>query len=309
MYSIVIPLYNKEGYIARAIKSVLAQTYQEFEIIVINDGCTDNSANEVAVFDDDRIHIINQVNAGVSAARNRGILEAKQSFIAFLDADDEWYPDYLESIANLQNAYPECQVFATSYIYKDGEQSTLPDIGFKGTSGVIDNYFELACKGSPLLCTNAVTVSKKELISVGMFMDNVKSGEDLLLWAKLAQSCKIAYLNSAKVIYYFPVRIDVKLDIRMPDSKDIVFQELLKMYLLETRADLKRAMRSYIGHWCKIRLHIFSHNRKPWLAFNEYTKMIKFTPTNLKGLLLLILAFSPAFIHNLAFNSKMNKMK
>ena len=116
MYSIVIPLYNKEKYIARAIKSVLAQTYQEFEIIVINDGCTDNSANEVAMFDDDRIKIINQVNAGVSAARNRGILEAKQSFIAFLDADDEWYPDYLESIANLQGAYPECQVFATSYI-------------------------------------------------------------------------------------------------------------------------------------------------------------------------------------------------
>lgn len=309
MYSIVIPLYNKEKYIARAIKSVLAQTYQEFEIIVINDGCTDNSANEVAVFDDDRIKIINQVNAGVSAARNRGILEAKQSFIAFLDADDEWYPDYLESIANLQGAYPECQVFATSYIYKDGEKSMLPNIAFKGTSGVIDNYFELACKGSPLLWTSAVTVSKKELISVGMFMDNVKSGEDLLLWAKLAQFCKIAYLNSAKAIYYFPVRIDVKLNIRMPDSKDIVYRELRKMYSVETRADIKRSMRGYIGHWCKIRLHIFSHNKKPLLAFNEYIKMIKFTPVNLKGLLLLIFAFLPTFIHNRVFSSKMNKMK
>ncbi|MBK8361826.1 MAG: hypothetical protein IPL15_23900 [Comamonadaceae bacterium] len=88
-------------------------------------------------------------------------------------------------------------------------------------------------------------------------MDNVKSGEDLLLWAKLAQFCKIAYLNSAKAIYYFPVRIDVKLNIRMPDSKDIVYQELRKMYSVETRADIKRSMRGYIGHWCKIRLHIF----------------------------------------------------
>ncbi|WP_413914617.1 glycosyltransferase family 2 protein [Candidatus Skiveiella danica] len=80
MYSIVIPLYNKEKYIARAIKSVLAQTYQEFEIIVINDGCTDNSANEVAVFDDDRIKIINQVNAGVSASSKPWHLGSEAKF-------------------------------------------------------------------------------------------------------------------------------------------------------------------------------------------------------------------------------------
>ena len=90
MISVVIPLYNKEKYIKRAIESVLNQTFQKFEIIVVNDGSTDKSAEIVQNIKDPRIRLINQKNAGVSAARNRGIQEAKYEYIAFLDADDFW---------------------------------------------------------------------------------------------------------------------------------------------------------------------------------------------------------------------------
>jgi len=90
MFSVVIPLYNKERSVKNTIESVLNQTFQDFEVIVVNDGSTDNSLEVVKSFNDERIRIINQKNSGVSSARNRGIKEAKYEWIAFLDADDLW---------------------------------------------------------------------------------------------------------------------------------------------------------------------------------------------------------------------------
>lgn len=98
MISIVIPLYNKEKQIAHTLQSVFAQTFQDFEIVIVDDGSTDNSVMEVKKFDDPRVLLIQQSNAGVSAARNRGIEEANGELIAFLDADDEWMPEFLQTI-------------------------------------------------------------------------------------------------------------------------------------------------------------------------------------------------------------------
>ncbi|MDM5272778.1 glycosyltransferase family A protein, partial [Sulfurovum sp. zt1-1] len=113
MFSVVIPLYNKEQYIAKTLESVLLQTFQEYEIIVVDDGSTDKSTFEVKRYNDNRIRLIQQENAGVSAARNRGIEEANYDLIAFLDADDEWLPNHLQELINLRIDYPECEVFAT----------------------------------------------------------------------------------------------------------------------------------------------------------------------------------------------------
>ena len=98
MFSVVIPLYNKEKYISRAIKSVIEQTYKIFELIIIDDGSIDNSVNIVKKHKDSRIRLIEQENSGVSATRNKGIKNAKYNYIAFLDADDEWKPNFLDTI-------------------------------------------------------------------------------------------------------------------------------------------------------------------------------------------------------------------
>ena len=97
MISVVIPLYNKEKQVAHTLQSVLRQTFQDFEIVIVDDGSTDHSVEEVEKVRDTRIRLVHQQNAGVSAARNRGISEAKYDLIAFLDADDEWKPEYLET--------------------------------------------------------------------------------------------------------------------------------------------------------------------------------------------------------------------
>ena len=110
--SVVIPLYNKEKKIEYTLKSVFTQTFQNFEIVIVDDGSTDNSVEEVEKFTDSRIRLIHQTNAGVSAARNRGIEAASGELIAFLDADDVWMPEYLATQYGLYQKYPECSVYA-----------------------------------------------------------------------------------------------------------------------------------------------------------------------------------------------------
>ena len=94
MFSIIIPLYNKQESVTASVQSILDQTFQEFEIVVVNDGSTDASVERLKEIEDPRIRLIEQQNQGVSVARNTGIAHACNRYIAFLDADDLWHPDY-----------------------------------------------------------------------------------------------------------------------------------------------------------------------------------------------------------------------
>src|SRR5437868_13381911 len=114
-FSVVIPLYNKEGQIARAIDSVLAQTLQDFEIVVVDDGSKDRGPDIVAAYGDPRIRLHRQPNGGVSVARNQGVLLATAPTIAFLDGDDAWYPHHLEALWDLRQAYPAAVAWAANY--------------------------------------------------------------------------------------------------------------------------------------------------------------------------------------------------
>lgn len=175
MFSVIIPLFNKAPYIQRAVESVLKQTFQDFEIIVVNDGSTDGGEKLLEVFNDDRIKIINQVNQGVSNARNTGISHGKFRYISFLDADDYWHKNYLETNRKLIRLYPRVGIIGTGYT------SSLFDTSDEFNYSLLNNYFEIAIHNT-LYFTSATTINKVFFENNTGFDPGLKLGEDLDVW-------------------------------------------------------------------------------------------------------------------------------
>jgi len=204
-FSVVIPLFNKEQYIGRALNSVLTQTFEDFEVIVVNDGSTDEGANVVKEFVDSRIHLVHQKNAGETAARNRGIEEAKAELIAFLDADDEWKPRFLETVLRLKNIYPKAGAYATAFDMClpsskmiRSRHMEIPDHPWEG---VLPNYFKAAFNIHPV-CASAVAIPKAIFADVGKFPEGIHLGGDIDMWLRIAVKYNIAYSTCVSAIYY-----------------------------------------------------------------------------------------------------------
>lgn len=256
MISVVIPLYNKENTIRRSIASVLNQTVDDYEIIVVDDGSTDCYIDQIP--DDSRITIIHQENRGVSAARNKGISKAKGEFVAFLDADDEWKPSFLEMMMHLVDIFPECGVFASSYEQGDEMGAVTPirlnGLPFMGQEGVLSNYFDVATKSDPPICSISIMVRSNDIRAIGGFPEGIRQGEDLLTWARLAVRCKIAYCTESLAVFHNNSHHSTERPKRIPPCEDVVGQELL---LLQQQHPSNESLRSYIGHWHKMRASIF----------------------------------------------------
>ncbi len=123
--SVIIPLYNKEKYIAATITSVLHQSFVDFEVVVINDGSTDNSRLIVEGISDTRVRLIDKLNEGVSATRNRGVLEAKGEYVMFLDADDVLLPNAFSEFERMMQESKGCDVLVASFMEKDESGNTV----------------------------------------------------------------------------------------------------------------------------------------------------------------------------------------
>lgn len=256
MISVVIPLYNKVATIERAVNSVLAQTVQDFELIVVNNGSTDGGEEVVRRMTDPRIRLIEQDNQGVSMARNRGVAEATSDWVAFLDADDEWKSTFLETVIHLSTTYPDCAVCATAYQrcnakgeFSDIRLNSVPD----QDTFILDNYFEVASLSDPPFCSISVMVKKEALASVGGFPKGVHQGEDLLTWARLAASYKIAYCTIPQSIFHTGETSAMDSPRRIPADDDVVGRELEKIYTNKPLSGLKQ----YIARWHKMRASIY----------------------------------------------------
>jgi glycosyltransferase involved in cell wall biosynthesis len=204
-FSVVIPLYNQASYIARSVQSVLKQTYQDFEIIVVDDGSTDGGEKTVEAFCDPRIRIVHQRNSGVSAARNCGFRTAAADMIAFLDADDQWKEDCLERFDFLCYKYPNCGLYGLSYVKIDQmNQISIPvsirDIP-QNWNGILDNYIKLATIDEPFN-SSSVCIPKNVLEQIHGFPEGVNHGEDLIVWLKIFLSYPIAFYHTVSCIYH-----------------------------------------------------------------------------------------------------------
>ena len=260
MISVVIPLYNKEHQISETLRSVLEQTFQDFEVVIVDDGSTDKSAEEALKIRDPRIRLVRQENAGVSAARNRGVEEARFDLVAFLDADDLWKPEYLQTQYDLSRKYPQCDVFACNYEFVYADESTHPTVirklPFEGQDGILDNYFEVASCSHPPICSISIMVRKEALLRIGGFPVGIRSGEDLLTWARLACSCKKAYSkkNVASFISTSSNQPESKAFLRL-DNQDPVLKQLL--HLKSKHGNNIKHIDDYIIRWYKIQSIIF----------------------------------------------------
>ena len=302
MISVVIPLYNKEEQIAHTLHSVLQQTFHDFEIIVVDDGSTDNSVAEVEKVHDVRIRLIHQANAGVSAARNRGIREAKYDLIAFLDADDEWKPGYLETQYKLYKKYPECSVYACNYEFRNSEGRVTPTITrklpFPGEDGVLSNYFEVASCSHPPICSISIMVKKKAIQSIGGFPVGIKSGEDLLTWARLAVKYEIAFSCQVQAVFINDTKLfNADQKERKPENKDVVGNELGRLY---QQNPMIPGLKAYNALWHKMRSRIFIDKGVHGKALSECFKSMQFQ-INMKIIVFLGLALLPRKLSHYLF--------
>lgn len=201
LISCIIPLYNKEKTIERAINSVLHQSYKNLELIIVNDGSTDRSANIVDKFVDQRVKLFNQENSGVSVARNKGIEHTSGELIAFLDADDIWLPNHIKNIVNLYYTYPECGAYSCNFLImtKGGkeEKSKIKGIQTEEKKCIVENY----CKSCVLtnghltgpVNSSNVVIKKEALNTVGLFKEGIDNNEDLDLWLRISNYYRIAF--------------------------------------------------------------------------------------------------------------------
>jgi hypothetical protein len=201
--SALVTLYNKAPYIGRALRSIFSQTVPCQEVIVVDDGSTDQGVKVVQAFQDPRIRLLQQRRQGVNAARNRGIAAARGHLIALLDADDEWRPQFLETIVRLSQKFPHAGAFATAY------HTVIPGTKVKWCSGpilpegqregLIENYFQVG-RHHPVHIS-AVAVPQAVFHELGGFLEGVLGG-DLEFLLRLALRYPIAWSKEKLAVYY-----------------------------------------------------------------------------------------------------------
>ncbi len=204
-FSVVIPVYNKGDYLRRSAGSVLAQSFRDFELIVVDDGSKDGSPAVVRSLKDKRVRLIAQKNAGVSAARNRGVAAARGRYVAFLDADDDWDRDYLAALKGLIGEFPGAGLYATNYWVDNGHRKAVNPVALPtGWKGRMRDYYGLSYRGRPPFCTNTVCLPAA-LAQATPFPRGIKAGEDLLVWFKASLEHDTVYWNKPFSTYYVAV--------------------------------------------------------------------------------------------------------
>ncbi len=201
-FSVVIPLYNKQNYIAGTIESVLGQDFSDFELIIVEDCSTDSSAAMVETFDSPKLRMIrHEKNKGLSAARNTGIRNANAEYIAFLDADDQWHPQFLSEISSLIDKNPDASLFATCYeeIYP-GNVSLRPRFNCEIANGIVTDFFECNL-GQPIYCPSSLCVQKSVFSEIGYYDEAITFGEDVDFNIRANVVFRLAW--SAKSLAYY----------------------------------------------------------------------------------------------------------
>lgn len=206
--SIVIPTYNCLDYLPKAIGSVLQQTHQDIELIIIDDNSNDGTSTYLASIDDDRIITLSTLGVGAPQARNLGIEKATGEFIAFLDADDFWFPEKIERQLEFHQRYPDMAMSFTNYEHLTEDYEVIVDCfsywsQFQNREEQfinIDNPLEFIIENN-VIGTSTVMVKADVFSQTDSFNADIKYGEDWELWLRMSENYQIGVLNSVEVGY------------------------------------------------------------------------------------------------------------
>ena len=206
-FSVIIPLYNKVPYVAKAIQSVLGQTFSDFELVIIDDGSWDGSDEIAAQLIEGREYcqLVRQENAGVSMARNNGVVQSHGDWLCFLDADDWWEPTFLEEMARLIAEFPDAGIYGTNYtiVNETKHKTRVAQIGVENgfEKGYI-NYCQVYAKTMYMpLWTGAVCIPRNVFDEMHGFPKGIMLGEDFILWIHIALKHKVVFSNKPLAYY------------------------------------------------------------------------------------------------------------
>lgn len=295
-FSVVIPLYNKEKHVKSTLNSVISQNFADFEVIIVNDGSTDNSIAVVNSIIDSRISVFTTKNHGVSHARNFGISKAKANYIAFLDADDLWKPFHLKDLKVLIENFPNCGMYCKAYEKRFFKTKTVPiriNNLENGFNGIVTNFFDKITKDS-LAWTSATVVPKKVLNKYNNFDIKLRSGQDTYLWIKIALENKVAFSSKISAI-----KVIDSLTNHLSFSKN----RIDRVKLLD-RFKLQEQENKYLKKYMDLNRFSVAIERKiagDHTSFNEIIKNIDVRNLNKKQRFLLVL---PKFFLQILMNFK-----
>jgi glycosyltransferase involved in cell wall biosynthesis len=278
--SVVIPTYNRAPLLGRAIQSVLNQTYQDFEVIVVDDASTDNTEGIVKGFNCGKIkYIRHEKNKGGAAARNTGIKEANFDYIAFQDSDDEWLPEKLEQQMNIfKTVPPDVGVVYTGFWRVEGIKKTyIPSSQVRLKEG----YIHYSLLEGNFVTTPAAVVKKECFEKAGAFDESLPRFQDWELWIRISKYYQFKYINEPLVIsYYTPDSIST-------DQNGLIIA--CKLILEKHFEDLKKHRKLLAKHYCSRGILLCS-TREFRQGRSYHIKAIKAYPLNIKVLLLAFLS-------------------
>ncbi|MGB0896764.1 MAG: glycosyltransferase family 2 protein [Flavobacteriaceae bacterium] len=284
-FSVIIPLYNKAQHIYNTLICVCQQSYSDFEIIVVNDGSTDNSLEETNRITDQRLRVFDKKNEGVSQTRNFAMRQAKGDFFAFLDADDVWLPNHLHNLNQLITQYPDCGLYCTNYSFDYGNSySVAPIFPTLPTDqiwqGIVSDFFK-ASMLYRIAWTSAVAIPRTINSEVGFFNESITlgAGEDTEYWSRIALSKPVAFTKKQTAIYNVDAVNRIS-KIAASKRKHMTF-ELFKEHE-QHNSSLKKFNDMYRIEYA-IR-HKMSGNNS---LFNYYTKDLDYATIALKDQILL----------------------
>jgi glycosyltransferase involved in cell wall biosynthesis len=250
MFSVVIPLYNKAAFIARTVRCVQAQTWADFEVLIVDDGSTDGSGAvaQQAIRGDPRFRYEYTANAGVSAARNRGAAHTSRPWVVFLDADDEWLPDFLREVASVVTDHQEAVLVSTNYLVRQGRSEAALEVPGNGPVSECVPYFDWALTVGPPIWTSATVVSRQHLVAVGGFDRALCMGEDIHLWTRLIPRGPYFFVHRPLAVYD---RSDTDSLSNTVSDKAVVSRMALIRFLSNAGRELA-VPSAYVQEICKI---------------------------------------------------------